>query len=66
MDSLSINFDNSLITEAFYQILEYSNNEIIITDEKLNIIFQNSKFNFKNQKFSLSALTCDNSNKNLN
>ena len=49
MNLSSIVFDNSLISEAFYHVLEYSNSEIIITDKNLNIIFQNSKFNFKNQ-----------------
>ena len=61
-----LNRNNGLIVEAFYQILEYSNNEIIITDENLNIIFHNSKFDFKNKKFSLSVLAPDFVNKNLN
>ena len=66
MNLSSIVFDNSLISEAFYHVLEYSNSEIIITDKNLNIIFQNSKFNFKNQKFSISELAHNQSNKNLN
>lgn len=64
--SIVFNKDNSLICEAFYQILEYSNNEIIITDENLNIIFHNSKFDFKNKKFSLSSLAPNYTNRNLN
>lgn len=66
LPSIVFNKDNSLICEAFYQILQYSNNEIIITDENLNIIFQNSKFDFKNKKFSFSVLSSNHANKNLN
>ncbi len=34
----------NIIREIFLQITKYSNDEIIITDKKFNIIFQNSKF----------------------
>lgn len=62
----SIVFDNSIIAEAFFHVSEYSDTDIIITDENFNIIFQNSKYIFENQKFSLSSITSSYANKNLN
>ncbi len=50
---------------AFCDILKYSSNEVIITDEKFNIIFHNSSYSFKNNKFDLSNLTKDFFNQNL-
>lgn len=66
LSSIVLDRDNSLISEAFLHVSEHANSEIIITDEDLNIIFQNFKFNFKNQKFSLSALSSSYTNRNLN
>ena len=58
MDLISTIFDKNanIIKEAFSHITKYSNGEVIITDEKLNIIFQNSKYNFKKGKFDISVL----------
>lgn len=38
------NKETEFIKEAFNCVLKYSSGEIIITDEKFNIIFQNSKY----------------------
>ena len=43
--------DTEIIQEVFTHIAKYSTGEIIVTDEKLNIIFQNTKYIFKNGKF---------------
>ncbi len=43
----------------------YSNGEVIITDEKLNILFQNTKYTFKNNVFKITDLTPNYANDNL-
>ena len=48
--------NTNILKEAFSHITKYSNEEVIITDEKLNIIFQNSKYTFKKGKFDISVL----------
>lgn len=57
--------DNEIIQESFAHISKYSKEEIIITDEKLNIIYQNAKYLFKNNVFNIEALTPNYSNENL-
>lgn len=57
--------DTEIIHEIFSHISKYSSEEIIITDEKFNILFQNTKYNFKNSKFCITDLTPDFTNKNL-
>ena len=67
MDLISTIFDKNtnIIKEAFSHITKYSNGEVIITDEKLNIIFQNSKYNFKKGKFDISILAFDDKKQKL-
>ena len=67
MDLISTIFDKNtnILKEAFSHITKYSNGEVIITDEKLNIIFQNSKFSFQNKKFDISLLAFDDKKQKL-
>lgn len=44
------------MNEVFTHIFNYAGSDIIITDEKLNILSQNSRFEFKNNIFSLESL----------
>lgn len=44
------------VKEAFISISKYSSGEIIITDEKFNIIFRNSKYVKKNKKVNFLDL----------
>lgn len=58
--NLTPNFPNKeteFIKEAFVNVSKYSSGEIIITDEKFNILFQNSKYVTENGKFNFLDLT---------
>lgn len=57
--------DNDILQEAFMNISKYSKEEIIITDEKLKILYQNTKFAFKNDIFDINALAPNYYNKKL-
>lgn len=57
--------DSETIQEVFSHISKYSSEEIIITDEKLNILFQNTKYSFKNGRFEITDLTPNYTNDNL-
>ncbi|MBQ3642369.1 HAMP domain-containing histidine kinase [bacterium] len=57
--------DNDFLKEIFFNVSKYSNNEIIVTDNKLNILFQNSKFKFSDNKFNILDLMPNCSNENL-
>ena len=65
LPKIIFNEDLNILNEAFTHISKYSSGEIIITDEKFNIIFQNSKYFFKDNKFDILSLTPDYENKNL-
>lgn len=65
-NSVIFNKDTEFLQEIFAHISKFSNNDIIITDEKLNIIYQNSKYTFKNAIFSLSDLMPNYTNENIN
>lgn len=54
MDLTILKHNNSHFTEeVFTHLFNYAGSEIIITDENLNILSQNSGFEFKNNIFSL-------------
>lgn len=57
--------NNDILQEAFMNISKYSKEEIIITDEKLKILYQNTKFAFKNGIFDINALAPNYYNKKL-
>lgn len=59
------NKDIDIIQEVFSHITKYSTGEIIVTDEKLNILFQNTKYTFKNGKFNICDLALNFSNENI-
>ena len=42
--------DSDLLKEIFLSLSKYSENEIILTDEKFNLIFHNTKHSIKNKK----------------
>ena len=55
-----LNFQNKeveFIKEAFINVSKYSSGEIIITDEKFNILFQNSKYVTENGTFNFLNLS---------
>ena len=55
-----LNFQNKeveFIKEAFINVSKYSSGEIIITDEKFNILFQNSKYVTENGTFNFLDLS---------
>lgn len=51
--------DIDFMQEVFMHILKYCNEEIIITDEKFNILFHNSKYISDNKRYSLFDVTKD-------
>ena len=57
--------DSEIIQEVFSHISKYSTGEIIVTDEKFNILFQNTKYSFNNGKFDINDLTPNCTNENL-
>lgn len=57
--------DNSFLQEIFLHLCKYSNSEIIVTDEKFNIVFHNSKFITDNKKYSLFDITDNFKNDNI-
>ena len=57
--SYMVNKDLDFMQENFMHILKYCNEEIIITDEKFNVIFHNSKHISNNKKYSLFDITKD-------
>ena len=59
------NRDGEILTQAFSHISKYCAGDIIITDSKFNILFQNSRYDFKNNKFEITYLTSGFENKNL-
>jgi len=59
------NKNTNILQTTFTHITKYSNSEVIITDEKMNILFQNTKYNFKNNIFSITDLTPNYENNNL-
>ena len=61
LQKLELNKSFDFIDEIFHHLLDYADGEVIITDENLNILLKNSKFNFKNNKFSLENLFPDHS-----
>lgn len=63
MNCISCNLNIETISEAFFHITQYSNDEIIVTDEKFNVIFYNKKI--LNGEFKITDLLKNNINKNL-
>ena len=59
------NRDGEILTQALSHISKYCAGDIIITDSKFNILFQNSRYDFKNNKFEIAYLTSGFENKNL-
>lgn len=57
--------ESETLQEIFSHISKYCAEEIIITDEKLNILFQNTKYTFRNGKFDIIDLTPNFANENL-
>lgn len=63
MSTTAHNLNIDMINEAFWHITQHSNEEIIITDEKFNVIFYNKKF--LDGEFKITDLLKNNVNKNL-
>ena len=57
--------DSDMLQEVFLQVSKYSSGEIIITDEKFNIVFHNTKFINDNRKRNLFDIMDSFSNENI-
>lgn len=49
--------ETEFLKEAFINVSKYSSGDVIITDEKFNILFQNSKYITSNGKFNFLELS---------
>ena len=65
LTSLIINKDSSFMQEVFTHIFKYCNEEIIVTDEKFNVLFHNSKSISTYKKVSLFDLADNFINKEI-
>ncbi len=57
--------DSDIMHEIFSQISKYSAGEILITDEKFNILYHNTKYITDNKQYSLFDITNDFMNENI-
>lgn len=60
LQNIKLNKEVDFVGQVLPHLLSYADGEVIITDENLNIVFKNSKFNFKDNKFSLENLIPNN------
>ncbi len=57
--------NSDMLQSIFSQISKYTSGEILITDERFNIIFQNSKFITDRERLSLFDITSNFMNENI-
>lgn len=60
LQDIKLNKEVDFMGQVLPHLLSYADGEVIVTDENLNIVFKNSKFNFKDNKFSLENLIPNN------